>query len=117
MTEYNITPEGTPVSEHDAEALLAMTEEPCCGESLPFGGMVKSFGVHIPTAGQLEQVPLWLFDLEPVVPVKTRGRRRRKAKKYDGPTEVVVEEPKEESQEEEPVPYMAQEEETSEEVS
>ena len=83
LTEYNITPDGTPVSSHDADALLAMTEEPCCGQPLPFGGMVKSFGVHTPTVAQLEQVPFWLYDLEPVV--KAKPARRRKTKKYSKP--------------------------------
>lgn len=84
LIEYNIVIEGTPVSHHDADALLAMTEPPCCGHDLPFDGEVKVFGVHIPTPRQLERVPDWLWNAEPIV-VEEEKRGRRKVKTYTRP--------------------------------
>ena len=116
LLSYNITSEGTPVSAHDADALLAMTEDPCCGQTLPFDGKIKSFGVHIPTAEQLDDVPPWLYDQEPIVKEAKKTTRRRKVKKYEKPAEPVpifagFEEPVPETQDDK------KEEETLEEVS
>jgi hypothetical protein len=93
LTEYIITPDGTPVSGYDAPELLDMLEEPCCGHTLPFDGKVRSFGRHVPTAEQLEQVPLHLFDLEPVAKRKSRSTRRRTKKKKVEPVKFEFEDP------------------------
>jgi hypothetical protein len=90
--KYVITVEGTPVSAYDADALSAMTEPPCCGQHLPFDGKVKSFGISVPTAKQLEDVPQYLWDFELEEPEPEKPKRKRKYTKYKEPEEVVEEE-------------------------
>jgi hypothetical protein len=75
--EYIISPGGTPVSGYDADALLEMTEPPCCGHTLPFDGKVKSFGIHVPSVKQLEEVPEYLWDAEPIVAAEKPKQRKR----------------------------------------
>lgn len=92
---YTITPHGTPVSEYDASALLEMVEVPCCGPG-PFEGMIRSFGVTVPTIEQLKAVPQHLWDASPPVVEKKPSRVEKlyDEKKYDKPAEeeVVAEE-------------------------
>ncbi|NIR26610.1 MAG: hypothetical protein GWN77_06550, partial [Gammaproteobacteria bacterium] len=42
--DYLVTPFGTPVSDYDVAELLEETAPPCCGESVPLGGVVRLFG-------------------------------------------------------------------------
>lgn len=88
---YLIGPEGAPVSALDADVILGMTEPPCCGESLPFDGRVRSFGVHVPTPDQLKQVPDYLWDAEPK-PGAVKAEPKR-AKLYEEYVEPEEEEP------------------------
>lgn len=105
---YLIEPTGTPVSALDADALLSMTEPPCCGETLPFGGEVRSFGSHSATYEQMQLVPEYLWDAEAIaVPKKKSGRKKKLHVEYEKPEEealleVVVEDTliKEKSEEE-----------------
>lgn len=101
---YQITPEGTPISALDADGLLALTEPPCCGEVIPFGGMVRSFGSHVPTVQQLKSVPDYLWDARAIR--KSRSPSRSKLyKTYEHEEETTVavqDEPAEIEQAEEP---------------
>ena len=54
---YIIGNVATPVSEHDADAILAMTAPPCCGQSMPFDGQVKIFGRTSASVAQMAAVP------------------------------------------------------------
>ena len=103
--KYVIRPEGTPVSEHDVDLLLDMTEPPCCGHTLPFDAEVKTFGVHIPTVRQLDAVPLNLWDAEPAMAIEEPKKKKRSYKKYEKP-----EEPEPELKFEEPEPVFEVEE-------
>lgn len=103
---YVITSEGVPVSIHDVDELLAMTEPPCCGESLPFGGEIRSFGNHVPTVEQLGSVPDYIWDAEPLkAPSKDAGKRKKLYKEHEKPKPVLVveqdDDPVEESKTEE----------------
>jgi hypothetical protein len=96
---YVITVEGTPVSVYDADALSSMTEPPCCGHTLPFGGEIKSFGVSVPTTKQLESVPQYLWDFEPEPePEPEMPKRKKKYTAYSEPEPEVVEEPMEKAE-------------------
>lgn len=97
---YLIGPEGAPISALDASGLLAMTEPPCCGETLPFGGEVRSFGAHVPTPGQLALVPESLWNAKPLVPV-VKSSRKKIHKEYELEVKIdeQVKEPASESEE------------------
>ena len=102
---YNIVPSGTPISSLDADALLSMTEPPCCGESVPFDGEVRSFGVHTPSFEQLQGVPEELWNAKAIAkPKRTTGRKKKLHVEYEKPGEetpnlVVEDKPKEKSEE------------------
>ena len=105
--KYLIGPEGTPVSALDADGLLAMTEPPCCGETLPFGGQVRSFGGHVPTPDQLKLVPDHLWDAQPLKSLAAETKSGSKKKLYEEYEREPVqeEEPADVEQEEEPVDF------------
>jgi hypothetical protein len=84
---YHIMPEGTPVSALDADGLLGLTEPPCCGETLPFGGEVRSFGAHIPSADQMRFVPEYLWNAQPLAAVE-KPKREKLYKKYEKPEPI-----------------------------
>lgn len=86
--KYLIVPTGTPVSVLDVDVLLGMTEPPCCGEAVPFGGEVRSFGTHVPTVEQLASVPDDLWDATPLKEA-VEPKREKLYKKYDKPEENV----------------------------
>ncbi len=104
---YVITSEGTPVSIYDVDELLTLTEPPCCGESLPFGGEIRSFGRHVATQLQVESVPDYIWDAKPMkAPSKSKGKRKKLYDEYERPGEPVLvveqaDEPVEESKTEE----------------
>lgn len=76
---YTITQFGTPVHELDAPGLLAMLEDPCCGHILPFGGQVRSFGIHAATADQLASVPEFVWEAGPFeVPIVEQPQKKMK---------------------------------------
>lgn len=88
---YVITVHGTPVSVYDVDELTKMTEPPCCGQSLPFGGEVKSFGIAVPTSAQLKTVPQFLWDFEPESEPEPEDRPRKR--RYTRYVEPEPEEP------------------------
>lgn len=60
---YHITEGGVPVLDCDADAILAILVDPCCGQ-LPFDGKVRLFYEVRPTVEQLVAVPEWLLEFK-----------------------------------------------------
>lgn len=77
--EYIITSSGTPVRSEDVPGLLAVTGDPCCGYTLPFGGKVKLFGVTSASDVQVANVPDYVKNWNPpqkIVEKKVQPKKR-----------------------------------------
>jgi hypothetical protein len=73
---YTIGVVPTPVSDHDADGILAMTGDPCCGAMTHMAGVkVKLFGPAVATVDQMKSVPQHILNAVPKVRLEEKLSR------------------------------------------